>query len=70
MGLFASTRIEFAGGNHLDVRATRRGGHSSPMGAERTGPTHSAYDEFSELKASDGSCGFGMIEQGVVRQIH
>jgi len=70
MGLFAGSSIGLASGETLDVRATRRGGHWSPMGAERTGPTHSAYDEFSALEASDGSRGFGMIEQGVVRQIH
>ena len=69
-GLFAGSSIGLASGETLDARATRRGGHFAPMGAERTGPTHSAYDEFSVIEASDGSRGFGMIEQGVVRQIH
>ena len=70
MGLFAGTEIGFEDGSSTDVRADRRGGHFSPMGTERTGPTHSAYDEFSVLRRADGVTGFGMIEQGVVRQMH
>ena len=70
MGLFAGTEIRFEDGSSVDVRADRRGGHFSPMGADRTGPTHSAYDEFSVLHRNDGITGFGMIEQGVVRQMH
>ncbi len=70
MGLFEATEIRFEDGSSIDVRADRRGGHFSPMGASRTGPTHSAYDEFSVLHRSDDVTGFGMIEQGVVRQMH
>jgi hypothetical protein len=70
MGLFAGTTITFEDGDSTEVRATRRGGHFSPMGEQRNGPTHSAYDEFSILRRSDGVTGFGMIEQGVVRQMH
>ena len=70
MGLFVGTTIAFVEGETIDVRATRHGGHYSPMGFERTGPTHSAFDEFAALQRSDGVRGFGMTEQGVVRQIH
>ncbi|EHB56496.1 hypothetical protein MycrhDRAFT_3690 [Mycolicibacterium rhodesiae JS60] len=70
MGLFVGTTITFADDEAIDVRAVRHGGHFSPMGFERTGPTHSAFDEFAALHRGDGATGFGMIEQGVVRQMH
>lgn len=70
MGLFAGTEIRFQDGSSVDIHADRRGGHFSPMGTDRSGPTHSAYDEFSILHRSDNVTGFGMIEQGVVRQMH
>lgn len=70
MGLFVGTTVTTANGEDIAVRAARRGGHFSPMGFERTGPTHSAFDEFAVLTREDGVTGFGMIEQGVVRQIH
>ncbi|AFR48203.1 DUF7065 domain-containing protein [Gordonia sp. KTR9] len=70
MGLFVGTTLKTSNGDEISVRAERRGGHFSPMGFERTGPTHSAYDEFSVLDRKDGVRGFGMIEQGVVRQMH
>jgi hypothetical protein len=70
-GLFASTRIETREGRQLDVRTTGR--HATfwcPMGVEeQAGATLSAYDEFDHLLAADGTVGFGLLEQGIIRKL-
>ena len=69
-GLFVGSTVEFDGGDQLIARAERRGGHWCPLGAERCGPTHSAFDEFSVLRNDDGEIGFGMTTQGFVRRLY
>lgn len=69
-GLFAASRLELSDGREFGVRiGERRAGFWCPMGWERTGPTLSAFDEFVTLRASDGSEGFGLIEQGIVKTV-
>ena len=69
-GLFAAARVEPETGPAIDVRATGRpAGGWCPMGWERPGPTVSAYDEFCNLRASDGREGFGLIEQGILKRV-
>jgi len=69
-GLFRASTLTIAGADPITVRADRRGGHWCPLGAERTGPVHSAFDEFSELHDDRGGTGFGMTTQGVVRRLY
>jgi hypothetical protein len=69
-GLFAAAQLTFAGGEQLQLRrTTRKAGFWVPMGWERTGPTMSAYDEFIEVRTDHGESGFGIVEQGIVRQL-
>jgi hypothetical protein len=69
-GLFAGTTIGLADGRSIEIRATgRAAGFWCPMGVERTGPTLSAYDEFCALRTSDGTDGFGLIEQGILKRV-
>jgi hypothetical protein len=70
-GLFAATSIETADGRTLGFRiADRRAGFWCPMGWERTGPTLSAFDEFMSLTDDDGTEGFGMVEQGILKTVY
>lgn len=70
-GLFAAADIGLADGGRLQVRATERHvGFWCPMGWERSGPTLSAYDEFAGLRTADGTEGFGMVEQGIVKRLY
>jgi hypothetical protein len=70
-GLFAGSRLELNSGRVLEVRGTgRHAGFWCPMGWERTGPTMSAFDEFVSLRTGDGAEGYGLIEQGILKQLY
>ncbi len=69
-GLFAAVDVTLADGQRLHLRRTRRtAGFWVPMGWERTAPTLSAYDEFVEIRTDRGDTGFGIVEQGIIRQL-
>jgi hypothetical protein len=69
-GLLVECELGFADGSSLALQTTAsRGGFWVPMGVPRRGPAMSAYDEVSDLRASDGAVGLGFAEQGIVRQI-
>jgi len=70
-GLFLGTRIDRKEGDPLEVRLVERyGTFWCPMGVgEQTGPTLSAYDEWHSLRRADGVEGFGLLEQGITRQL-
>lgn len=69
-GLFVASTLTLAGGDQIAVRADRRGAHWCPLGSEKTGPTHSAFDEFSALRNDRGENGFGMTTQGFVKRLY
>ena len=70
-GLFQATRIERRAGAPIEARLVERyGTFWCPMGvAEQAGPTLSAYDEWHSIRTADGACGFGLLEQGITRQL-
>ncbi|HVE25080.1 MAG TPA: hypothetical protein VNC22_06750 [Sporichthya sp.] len=70
-GLFLATRIDRKEGDPLEVRLVERyGTFWCPMGREeQSGPTLSAYDEWHALRTADGLDGFGLLEQGITRQL-
>jgi hypothetical protein len=69
--LFVASTLTFEDGRAIDVRASsRHAGFWCPMGWERSGPTLGAFDEFVALRTGDGREGFGLIEQGQVRQLY
>jgi hypothetical protein len=70
-GLFVSTRIDRRAGDPLEVRLVERvATFWCPMGqGEQAGPTLSAYDEWHSLRTADGVEGFGLLEQGITRQL-
>ena len=70
-GLFLATRIDRHEGDPLDVRLVERyGTFWCPMGQEeQAGPTLSAYDEWGSLRTATGVEGFGLLEQGITRQL-
>jgi hypothetical protein len=69
-GLLAEGELGLADGGPLVLRVTeRKGGFWVPMGAERRGPTLSAYDEFSALSSADGEHGHGFIEHAALRRL-
>ncbi|WP_019876359.1 DUF7065 domain-containing protein [Sporichthya polymorpha] len=71
-GLFRSTRIDRKEGDPLEVSLVERyGTFWCPMGVEeQAGPTLSAYDEWHSLRRADGVEGFGLLEQGITRQLY
>lgn len=69
-GLFAGATIHASGGETIELRMTQRlAGFWVPMGWEREGPTMSAYDELIEVTTGDGEVGYGLVEQGIVRNL-
>jgi hypothetical protein len=69
-GLYASSLLSFADGEELTVATTgRAGGFWLPLGAQRSGPVISAYDEYTTSILSDGQTGITMIEQGVLKTL-
>ncbi len=70
-GLFLATRIERREGDPIEARLVERyGTFWCPMGVgEQAGPTLSAYDEWHSIRTADGIDGFGLLEQGITRQL-
>jgi hypothetical protein len=70
-GLFQATRIERREGEPIEARLVERyGTFWCPMGvADQAGPTLSAYDEWHSIRTADGVEGFGLLEQGITRQL-
>jgi hypothetical protein len=69
-GLFAACDIGVDDGRTISVRNTgRTATFWCPMGFERSGPVLSSYDEWTHLLTADGVEGFGLLEQGIVRQL-
>lgn len=69
-GLLVGATVRLTGGQVVEARRNRlAGGFWVPMGVERTGPTFSAYDEYLEV-VCDGRPGAGVVEQGILRQVH
>ncbi len=69
-GMVVQSDLRRADGAPLSFRrAALLGGFWVPLGAERAGPTLSAYDEFVEVRTTTGSIGHGIVEQGVRRQL-
>ena len=40
-----------------------------PLGEPTTSAALSAYDDFAEVRTTDGAVGFGAIEQGILRRL-
>jgi hypothetical protein len=69
-GLMAEAQVTLKDGTQFGIRSDGiQGGFWCPMGWTRPGPCLSAYDEFHELQTSDGLHGFGLVEQGVLKQV-
>lgn len=70
-GLFLAMRIDRRDGAAVEARLVERyGTFWCPMGLEeQAGPTLSAYDEWHSIRTADGVEGFGLLEQGITRQL-
>jgi hypothetical protein len=69
-GLFAGITLSLDGGELLDLRGgPRQAGFFVPLGVEREGAAICVYDEFLPVHTGDGEAGFGMVEQGILRQV-
>lgn len=69
-GLYVSSLLTCADGEKLTLATTgRTGGFWVPLGAQRSGPVVSAYDEYTTSSLSDGQTGITMIEQGVLKTL-
>jgi hypothetical protein len=68
--LYASSLLTCTDGEELTLATTSRaGGFWLPLGAPRSGPVLSAYDEYTTSSLSDGQTGITMIEQGVLKTL-
>jgi hypothetical protein len=69
-GLYVSSLLTYVDGEELTLATTgRAGGFWLPLGAQRSGPVISAYDEYTTSILSGGQTGVTMIEQGVLKTL-
>jgi hypothetical protein len=69
-GLYVSSIVTDDDGEELTLTtAGRAGGFWVPLGAQRSGPVISAYDEYTTSVLGDGQTGITMIEQGVLKTL-